>query len=170
MPTALLVAVLLAGVVVLTPAADRLRVPAPVLLTVLGLAVPLVPGVPELRVEPEYILPAVLPPLLFAATQRASVHDVRRNASPILLLAVGLTVVTAGVVAVVAHALGLGWGAAVVLGAVVAPPDPVAATAVARRCACRDGWWRCSRARACSTTPPRWSCTTSRSRPWSRAR
>nr|WP_241744247.1 Na+/H+ antiporter [Cellulosimicrobium arenosum] len=124
---------MLAGIVVLTPLADRVRIPAPVLLTVFGLAVPLVPGVPELRLDPEYILPVVLPPLLFAATQRASVHDYRRNASPILLLAVGLTIATAACAAVVAHALGLPWGPAIVLGAVIAPPDPVAATAVARR-------------------------------------
>ncbi len=75
----------------------------------------------------------MLPPLLFAATQRTTVREFRENAGPILLLAVGLTVATAGAVAVLAHALGLPWGAAFVLGAIVAPPDPVAATAVARR-------------------------------------
>ncbi|MDO8107867.1 Na+/H+ antiporter [Isoptericola sp. b441] len=133
MTTVLLVAALLAGIIVLTPLADRWRVPFPVLLTVFGLLVPLVPGVPSLRVEPDLILPLVLPPLLFAATQKATARDFRENARPILVLAVGLTTVTAGVVAVVAHAMGLGWGPAFVLGAVVSPPDPVAATAVARR-------------------------------------
>jgi CPA1 family monovalent cation:H+ antiporter len=131
--TVLLVAALLAGIVVLTPLADRWRVPYPVLLTMFGLLVPLVPGVPALRIEPDLILPVVLPPLLFAATQRATARDFRENARPILVLAVGLTTVTAGIVAVVAHAMGLGWGPAFVLGAVVSPPDPVAATAVARR-------------------------------------
>ena len=133
MPTFLLIAVLLAGIVVCTPLADRWSVPLPVLLTLFGIAVPLVPGVPGITIVPELILPVVLPPLLFAATQRATARDFRENARPILLLAVGLTVVTALVIAALAHQAGLAWGAAFVLGAVVAPPDPVAATAVARR-------------------------------------
>ncbi|MCV2396287.1 Na+/H+ antiporter [Actinotalea sp. M2MS4P-6] len=133
MTEVLLLGALLAGIVVLTPLADRWRVPFPVLLTIFGLLVPLVPGVPSLRIEPELILPVVLPPLLFAATQRATARDFRENARPILVLAVGLTTVTAVAAAVVAHLMGLAWGPAFVLGAVVSPPDPVAATAVARR-------------------------------------
>ena len=133
MATLVLVAAMLAGIVALTPLADRWRVPYPVLLTMFGLVLPLVPGVPALRIQPEMILPLVLPPLLFAATQKATARDFRENARPILVLAVGLTTVTAAVVAVVAHAMGLAWGPAFVLGAVVSPPDPVAATAVARR-------------------------------------
>ena len=133
MSTVLLSAALVAVVVVGTPLAERLRVPLPVLLTVCGLALPLVPGTPRLEIDPELILPVVLPPLLFAATQRATAREFRDNARPILVLAVGLTVTTTAIVAVVAHLAGLGWTAAFVLGAVVAPPDPVAATAVARR-------------------------------------
>ncbi len=133
MATLVLVAAMLAGIVALTPLADRWRVPYPVLLTMFGLVLPLVPGVPALRIQPEMILPLVLPPLLFAATQKATARDFRENARPILVLAIGLTTVTAAVVAVVAHAMGLAWGPAFVLGAVVSPPDPVAATAVARR-------------------------------------
>jgi CPA1 family monovalent cation:H+ antiporter len=133
MATSVLLGVLLLGVVVLTPLADRLRVPSPVLLTVFGLVVPLLPGTPGLRLDPDLILPVVLPPLLFAATQRSTAIEFRREAKPILLLAVGLTVATAAAVAVAAHAVGLAWGPAWVLGAVVSPPDPVAATAVARR-------------------------------------
>lgn len=133
MSPVVLIALLVGGIVVLTPLADRLRIPFPVLLTLFGLAVPLIPAVPHLSIEPDLILPLVLPPLLFAATQRATAREFRENARPILLLAVGLTVASAGAVAVLAHAAGLGWGAAAVLGAVVAPPDPVAATAVARR-------------------------------------
>lgn len=81
----------------------------------------------------ELVLPVVLPQLLFAATQRATVQQFRDAAAPILLLAVGQTIATARVVAVVAQFVGLPWTAAAVLGAVVSPPDPVAATAVARR-------------------------------------
>ncbi len=133
MATVLLIGGLLAGIVVLTPLADKWRVPLPILLTIFGLAVPLVPGVPALTIEPDLILPLVLPPLLFAATQKASAREFRENARPIVVLAVGLTVASAAAVAVIGHALGLSWGPAFVLGAIVAPPDPVAATAVARR-------------------------------------
>jgi Na+/H+ antiporter len=129
----LLLGTLLAGVIVLTPVSDRVNVPQPVLLTVFGLGVALVPGIAQPHVDPSLILPVLLPPLLFAATQRTTVGEFRESGRPILLLAVGLTVATAAVVAVVAHAGGLPWPAAWVLGAVVSPPDPVAATAVARR-------------------------------------
>jgi len=131
--TVLLVGALLAGIVILTPLADKWRVPLPILLTLFGLALPFVPGVPTLTIEPELILPIVLPPLLFAATQKASAREFRENARPIVVLAVGLTVASAAATAVVAHWMGMAWGPAFVLGAIVAPPDPVAATAVARR-------------------------------------
>ncbi len=133
MATLMLWVLLLAGIVILTALADRLHVPLPILLTVYGLAVPLLPFAPSLRINPAIILPVVLPPLLFAATQRATTYEFRRDARPILLLAVGLTLATAASVAYVVHLAGFAWGPAWVLGAVVAPPDPVAATAVARR-------------------------------------
>ena len=132
MATVLLLGALLAGIVVLTPLADNWRIPLPILLTIFGLTMPFVPGVPSIAIEPELILPLVLPPLLFAATQKASAHEFKDNARPIVVLAVGLTVASAGATAVVAHWLGMEWGPAFVLGAIVAPPDPVAATAVAR--------------------------------------
>jgi monovalent cation/hydrogen antiporter len=124
---------LVVGVIVLTPLASRIGVPQPVLLTIFGLAVALLPFSPDLRLDPDLILPVVLPPLLFAATQRTHAREFREHVVPVLLLAVGLTVATAVAVAVVAHAVGLGWKPAWVLGAIVSPPDPVAATAVARR-------------------------------------
>lgn len=128
-----LLGLLVLGVVVLTPVADRIGVPQPVLLTVFGLLVALVPGVPSPQLAPDLILPLVLPPLLFAATQTTSIRELRGAARPVLGLAVGLTVLTAAVVTVVAHALGLPWAVAAVLGGIVSPPDPVAATAVAGR-------------------------------------
>ncbi len=126
-------AVLVTGVIVLTPAAARLKVPQPILMTLLGLMLAALPAAPVLRIDPELILPVVLPPLLFAATQRTTATEFRQQAAPVLVLAVGLTASTACVVAVVAHVGGLPWSVAWVLGAVVSPPDPVAATAVARR-------------------------------------
>ncbi|MGQ7294978.1 Na+/H+ antiporter [Quadrisphaera sp. KR29] len=128
-----LLGLLVLGLVVLTPTADRIGVPQPVLLTVYGLVLGLVPAVPSPQLPPDLILPLVLPPLLFAATQVTSVRELREAARPVLGLAVGLTLLTAALVAVVAHALGLPWAVAVVLGGVVAPPDPVAASAVASR-------------------------------------
>lgn len=133
MDVVLIIGLLVLGVVVLTPLADRIGVPQPVLLTLYGLALGALPFLPAPGLPPDLILPLVLPPLLFAATQATSVPELRSAARPILIFAVGLTLLSALLVAVVAHAVGLPWAAAAVLGAVVAPPDPVAASAVASR-------------------------------------
>ncbi|MDJ0385122.1 Na+/H+ antiporter [Streptomyces sp. G-G2] len=125
--------VLLLGAVVTVPLGDRLGLPSPVLMTIGGVILALVPAVPNVDIPPEYILPLVLPPLLYASVQRTSWRQFAANVRPILLLAVALVFVTTAAVAVVAHAVvpGLPIAAAVALGALVAPPDPVAATAVA---------------------------------------
>ncbi len=102
---------LVLGVVVLTPLADRVGVPQPVLLTVYGLLLGLAPAVPAPDLPPELILPLVLPPLLFAATQATSLRELREAGGSILRLAVGLTVLTAALVMVVGHVLGLPWAA-----------------------------------------------------------
>ena len=125
--------VMVLGVIVLTPVADRIRVPQPVLLTIFGLAIALATPANPLDLDPALILPVVLPPLLFAATQRTTVNEFREHAGAVFVLAVGLTLATVAVVAIVAHAAGLSWSMAWILGAIVSPPDPVAATAVARR-------------------------------------
>ncbi|GAA3780790.1 Na+/H+ antiporter [Streptomyces chiangmaiensis] len=124
---------LLLGAVVSVPVGDRLGVPAPVLMTLLGIVLALLDFVPNVNVPPELILPALLPPLLYAAARRTSWRQFAANKRPIFLLAVALVFVTTMCVAAVAHAIvpGLPVAAAVVLGALVAPPDPVAATAVA---------------------------------------
>ncbi|RSS82488.1 Na+/H+ antiporter [Streptomyces sp. WAC06614] len=125
--------VLLLGAVVTVPLGDRLGLPAPVLMTLGGMVMALVPAVPNVDFPPEFILPLVLPPLLYASAQRTSWRQFAANLRPILLLAVALVFVTTAAVAAVAHAVvpGLPVAAAVALGALVAPPDPVAATAVA---------------------------------------
>ncbi|WHM39135.1 Na+/H+ antiporter [Streptomyces sp. BPTC-684] len=125
--------VLLLGAVVTVPVGDRLGLPAPVLMTLVGGALALLPFVPNVAVPPDFILPLVLPPLLYASVQRTSWRQFAANVRPILLLAVALVFVTTAAVAAVAHAIvpGLPIAAAVALGALVAPPDPVAATAVA---------------------------------------
>nr|WP_237694838.1 Na+/H+ antiporter [Streptomyces sp. SID5468] len=127
--------IVLLGVVVLVPVGDRLNLPAPVLMTLFGAALALLPFVPNVAINPELILPLVLPPLLYASVQRTSWRQFAANRRPIFLLAVALVFVTMLVVAAVAHATvpGLPPAAAFALGALVAPPDPVAATAVAGR-------------------------------------
>ncbi|MFF0116698.1 Na+/H+ antiporter [Streptomyces prasinus] len=124
---------LLLGAVVCVPLGDRLGLPAPVLMTVFGIVLALLEFVPNVDVPPDLILPLLLPPLLYAAVRRTSWRQFAANARPILLLAVALVFVTTLCVAVVAHAIvpGLPLAAAIALGALVAPPDPVAATAVA---------------------------------------
>jgi Na+/H+ antiporter len=127
---ALLAAV--AGLMVLAP---TLRIPYPILLVLGGLVLGFVPGVPEVTLPPQLVLVGVLPPLLYSGGFFTGLRELRANARPIALLSLGLVAVTMTVVAVVAHAAidGLGWPAAFVLGAVVAPTDPIAATAIARR-------------------------------------
>jgi CPA1 family monovalent cation:H+ antiporter len=127
--------VLLAATVVLAPLAERMTVPYPVVLLMFGLALAFIPGLPPPSINPELILPLVLPPLLFAAARRTSWREFLDNRRPIMLLAVALVGITAFAVGATLHALvpGLPLIAAVALGAAVAPPDPVAATAVARK-------------------------------------
>lgn len=118
---------LLFGAVLTVPLADRLDLPAPVLMTLAGAAVAFLPFVPAVDIPPEFILPLVLPPLLYAAVQRTSWRQFAANVRPILLLAVALVLVTTVAVASVAHAVvpGLPVAAAIALGALVAPPDPI---------------------------------------------
>ena len=127
--------VLLAAVVVaFTIVATRFALSAPLLLVVVGFAVSYVPGVLDIELDPEVVLVGFLPPLLYSAAIRTSLVDFHRNRRPIALHSVGLVIFTT---------LGIGlltwWltpvdpAAAFALGAVVAPPDAVAATSVARR-------------------------------------
>ncbi|MFF7562921.1 Na+/H+ antiporter [Streptomyces pseudovenezuelae] len=125
--------VLLLGALISVPVGDRFGLPAPVLMTLLGIVLAVLDFVPNVDIPPELILPILLPPLLYAAVRRTSWRQFTANKRPIFLLAVALVFVTTLSVAAVAHAIvpGLPVAAAVALGALVAPPDPVAATAVA---------------------------------------
>ncbi len=127
--------VLLTAVASLLALSPVLRIPYPILLVLGGLAIGLVPGMPNVELDPELIFFVVLPPLLYSAAFFTSLRDLRANVRPIGLLAIGLVVVTTVGVAVVAHEVidGLTWPAAFVLGAIVSPTDPLAATAIARR-------------------------------------
>ena len=135
MEIALLLVSMAAVVLAATATSDRLRVPAPLLLVAVGAAASYVPGVPTIHLESEVVLLGLLPPLLYAAAIQTSLVDFNANRGTILRLSILLVVVTALSVAVVVEWLvpDLGWAAAIAIGAVVAPPDAVAATAVARR-------------------------------------
>jgi monovalent cation/hydrogen antiporter len=134
-----LVLLLLVVATALAFVARRIGVAYPIVLVlgglVLGLALAEVPQPPSVELPPEVVFVLFLPPILFAAGFFTPIRDFKANLRPIGLLAVGLVLFTTVVVGVVAHALlpDVGWAAAFALGAIVAPPDAVAATAVFRR-------------------------------------
>jgi Na+/H+ antiporter len=126
---------LLAVVVATSALCRRYELPAPLVLIAVGVLGSLRPGLGEVRLSAEIVLVGLLPPLLYAAALQTSLVDFAANRRPILLLSVGLVAFTTVGVAVVVHALlpGASWPAAFAIGAVVAPPDAVAATAIARK-------------------------------------
>jgi Na+/H+ antiporter len=125
---------LLAAVAVVVRLAGRTSIPEPVLLVLAGLAVALIPGLHQVELDPQLTLALFLPPLLYWAALHTDLQELRANLRPIALLAIGLVLATTAAVAVLARSVfGLPWPVAVVLGAIVSPPDPVAAVAVAGR-------------------------------------
>jgi monovalent cation/hydrogen antiporter len=126
---------ILLTVSVLVTAARVLRVPYPIFLVLGGLAIGAVPGTPELELDPDLVLLIFLPPLLYGAAFFTDLHALHLNVRPVASLAVGLVGATIFAVAFVAHTGidGLSWPEAFLLGAIVSPTDPVAATALAGR-------------------------------------
>ncbi|MGI5137107.1 MULTISPECIES: Na+/H+ antiporter [unclassified Streptomyces] len=126
---------LVAGSAAVAGAARRTPVPAPLLLVAVGLVVSYLPGVPEYTLDPDIVLPLVLPPLLYTAATDSSYLDLRAQVRPVALLSIGYVLFATLAVGWAVYVLvpGMPLTAALVLGAVVAPPDAVAATAVARR-------------------------------------
>lgn len=115
--------------------ARRARLPYAVVLVLGGMALAFIPGVPQVELDPEIALAFFLPPLLQASAYRTDWPAFKGSLRPILFLAVGAVLFTTVVVAAVAKTLipGLPWAAAFALGAIVAPPDAVAAAAVLQR-------------------------------------
>jgi CPA1 family monovalent cation:H+ antiporter len=130
----LLIAGLLVAVAGLSALARLLSVPYPIALVVGGALVGFVPGLPQVKLDPEVVLVVFLPPLLYGASIFANFGDLRANPRALTLSAVGLVLATMCAVAWVAHGLipGLPWEAAFVLGAIVSPTDPLAAAAIMR--------------------------------------
>jgi monovalent cation/hydrogen antiporter len=119
-------------VIVSSAVAGRLRIAAPVLLVVCGALLGFVPALRVISLPPEVMLLLFLPALLYWESLTTSLREIRSNLRPIVLLATGLVLATAAVVAAVAHGLGLAWGPAWVLGAAVAPTDATAVGVIAR--------------------------------------
>jgi len=126
---------LIVAVAAMLAIAPALRIPYPILLVLGGLVIGVVPGMPEFELPPELVFFGVLPPLLYSAAFFTSLRDLRAQQKSIGLLAIGLVVATTAGVAVVAHEFvdDLSWASAFVLGAIVSPTDPLAATSIARR-------------------------------------
>ncbi|HZO33100.1 MAG TPA: cation:proton antiporter, partial [Chloroflexota bacterium] len=126
---------LLVAVAMLSTLARAIGVPSPILLVVGGVLLALSPAVPDVVLAPDLVFLLILPPLLYIAAFDTAIRDVRAMLRPILSLTVGLVLATTIAVAVVVHAVlpEIGWPAAFALGAIVSPPDAVAAVAVLRR-------------------------------------
>jgi CPA1 family monovalent cation:H+ antiporter len=132
---ALLLVALAVGVLAVTALSGRFDVPAPLALIAVGVVASYVPGVPQVHLEPEVVLLGLLPPLLYSTAIQSSLVDFNANRRAILLLSVGLVAFTTVGIGALVHAVlpGISWPASFAIGAVVAPPDAVAATAIGRR-------------------------------------
>ena len=133
---AVLLALGLASLVMaVTALARRFPVPTPILQVGAGLLVGLIPGAAVPELNPDLVFFVFLPPVLWAAAYFTSLREFRANLRPIGLLAIGLVIATTAAVAVATHALlpGLPWAVAVAIGAIVSPPDAVAAEAIIKR-------------------------------------
>src|SRR6185436_4943598 len=125
---------LLMAVAVLALLARKLHIPYPILFVIGGLFFGLVPKLPQVRLDPDLVFLFFLPPLLFPAALFTSWRDFRANLRPISLLAIGLVLFTTVTVAWFAHYfMDLPLAAGFVLGAIISPPDAIAATAIAER-------------------------------------
>ncbi len=115
--------------------AEKIRIAYPIFLVIAGLGIGFIPGVPKITLDPDLVLLFFLPPLLYVAALNTSWRDFRRNIQPISLLAIGLVLFSTTAVAVFAkhYIEGMSWAAAFVLGAIISPPDAVAATAICKR-------------------------------------
>lgn len=123
---------ILAVLVSLSALIEKIRIPHPVFFVVAGLAIGFIPVLPSLILDPEVVFVIFLPPLLYDAAFRTSWHDFKSNIRPITTLAVSLVFFTTISVAIVAHYFipGFTWPLAFLLGAIISPPDAVAATGI----------------------------------------
>jgi Na+/H+ antiporter len=122
---------LLAAIAVLGAVAERARLPYPAVLVLGGIVLGLIPGLPTVRLNPDLVLFGFIPPLVYAAAFRAASYELRLYAVQIVSLAIGLVLLTVLAGGVVGHVVGgIAWAPAFMFGALVAPTDPVSASAV----------------------------------------
>lgn len=129
-----IIVLLLFGVTFLGVLSNKFKFPFPIVLVLSGIVISLVPGLPVIALHPDIVFLIFLPPLLYAAAWNTSWHDFKANLRPIALAAVGLVIFTTLLVALAAHVLipGLSWPVAFLIGAIVSPPDAVAASSVTK--------------------------------------
>lgn len=130
----IVIVLLLFGIAFLGLLSNRYKFPFPIALVIIGLIISIVPGLPVIQLDPEVVFIIFLPPLLYGAAWNTSWHDFKANIRPIGLAAIGLVLFTTSLVAVAAHWLipGLNWPVAFLIGAIVSPPDAVAATSITK--------------------------------------
>lgn len=129
-----LIIILLAVVTALAEVTDKIKVPYPILLVLAGIGIGAFPGLPNISLDPETVFLIFLPPILYAAAWTTSWPDFKAAKRPITLLAIGCVIFTTCAVAWIAHMAipDLGWPEAFVLGAIISPPDAVAATSATK--------------------------------------
>ena len=129
-----IVIVILCVVTALAELTDKVKIPYPILLVFAGIAIGIFPGLPYIELEPEVVFLVFLPPILYQAAWTTSWPDFKAAKRPITLLAIGCVIFTTCLVAVVAQHFipQLSWAEAFVLGAIISPPDAVAATAATK--------------------------------------
>lgn len=129
-----IVILLLAVVTALAQITDRIKIPYPILLVLAGIGIGLLPGLPHLELEPDIVFLIFLPPVLYSAAWTTSWPDFKASIRPISLLAIGCVLFTTILVAMCAHYFipNFGWAESFVLGAIISPPDAVAATSATK--------------------------------------
>ncbi len=127
-----IIVLLLFGIAFLGILSNKYKFPFPIALVLSGIVISLIPGLPVIELAPGVVFIIFLPPLLYAAAWNTSWHDFKANLRPIGLSAIGLVLFTTILVAAAAHWLipGLSWPVAFLIGAIVSPPDAVAATTI----------------------------------------
>lgn len=134
MPTIEVIIFLLVVLVVFSAIVDRLKIPQSIMLVVAGLAIGFTPQLPDVALSPDTVFLIFLPPLLFTAALKLSWHDVKAEKGAIISLATGLVFFTTLAIAVIAHYFipGFSWQLAFILGAIISPPDAMAAMSVTK--------------------------------------
>ena len=128
------IVILLFGITLLGILSNKYKFPFPIILVLSGVVISLIPGLPVISLNPDVVFLIFLPPLLYGAAWNISWHEFKRAIRPISLASIGLVFFTTALVAITAHWIipDFGWPFAFLIGAIVSPPDAVAATSVTK--------------------------------------